>query len=268
MTTNRSAAKTVSIQAIDDRALDAMISRAHAGIDRAMKILRRPQARVGMVGSPLGRLMVAESDRGIAAVHFAFQSRSDRTLEMLRRKFDLVENEPATRRIGAAINRFFKGDVEAVQRRVDLSLVESDFQLRAMAELRRVPAGAVITYQGLAAAVGQPDGQRAIGNTMATNPVPLFVPCHRVIRSDGTIGNYGGGVDAKLKLLRVEGFAVGRDLRVPARAVLGHAKPRIFCRPDCPSVSRADSTRMLIFADADCARRAGMRPCQTCHPEK
>src|SRR5260370_39866619 len=92
--------------------------------------------------------------------------------------------------------------------RVDQSLVESDFQRRALISLRTVPAGAVITYQGLAAAVGHPNSQRAIGTTMATNPVPIFVPCHRGIRSDGTIGNYGGGVENQLKLLRAGGLNV------------------------------------------------------------
>ena len=109
----------------------------------------------------------------------------------------------------------FEGGIDAVDRPVDLSLVESDFQRRAYSLLRKVPAGAVITYQGLAAAAGNPDAQRAIGTTMATNPIPIFVPCHRVIQSDGTIGNYGGGVDNKIKLLRAEGFEVGRDLRLP-----------------------------------------------------
>ena len=150
---------------------------------------------------------------------------------MLRKKFDLIENEASARRIGAEIDRVFEGDLSAMAHPVDLSLVESDFQRRAYASLRKVPPGAVITYHGLAAAVGRPDSQRAIGNTMASNPVPIFVPCHRVIRSDGTIGNYGGGVDNKIKLLRAEGFEVGRDLRLPSRAVMGHRRTGIFCRP-------------------------------------
>ena len=101
---------------------------------------------------------------------------------------------------------------------------------------------------------------------MATNPIPIFVPCHRVIKSDGTIGNYGGGVDNKIKLLRAEGFEVGRDLRLPSRAVMGHRHTRIFCRPDCSAARRADPNNALIYADSRHARHEGLRACKLCKP--
>jgi len=251
---------------IDDRVLDAMIGQTRPRIERAMKIIRRPQARVGVISSPLGQLLVAESGRGLAAIHFLFTSGGERTLAMLRNKFDLIENEASARRIGAEIASVFEGDFSAMAHPVDLSLVESEFQRRTYVSLRKVPPGAVITYHGLAATVGHPDSPRAIGNTMASNPVPIFVPCHRVIRSDGTIGNYGGGVDNKIKLLRAEGFEVGRDLRLPSRAVMGHRRTGIFCRPDCSAARRADPAEMLIFADARCAGHAGLRACKLCKP--
>ncbi len=251
---------------IDDEVLDAMINEARRGIERDLQLIRRPQARVGVIPSPVGRLLVAESDRGLAAIHYLAVDKGERTLEMLRRKFDLIENEASTRRVAAELERLFKGDSSALAHRVDLTLVESDFQRRALISLRTVPAGAVITYQALAGAVGHPNSQRAIGTTMATNPVAIFVPCHRVIKSDGTIGNYGGGVDNKLKLLRAEGFQVGRDLRLPAQAVMGHRKTHIFCRPECSAAKRADSSRMLIFANAKSAGHAGLRACKLCRP--
>ncbi len=203
---------------IDDRLLDAMIGQTRPRIERAMKILRRPQARVGVIPSQLGRLLIAESDRGIAAIHFLWTDGAERTLELLRRKFDLIENEPSARRIEAEIDRVFKGDFSAMAHPLDMSLVESDFKRRAYTSLRKVPPGAVITYHQLAAAIGQPDAQRAVGTTMATNPIPIFVPCHRVIRSDGTIGNYGGGVDNKIKLLRRTAIAGRARRRIPPRA--------------------------------------------------
>ena len=263
MSTNKIA---MHVEHLDDGVLDAMINEARAGIERDLQLIRRPEARVGVIPSPLGRLLVAESDRGLATIHFLSTDGGERALEILRKKFELVENEASTRRVGAEIDRVFKGDFSVMAHRVDLSVVESDFQRRALISLRTVPAGAVITYQGLAAAVGHPNSQRAIGTTMATNPVPIFVPCHRVIRSDGTIGNYGGGVENKLKLLRAEGFQVGRDLRLPTQAVLGHRKTKIFCRPECSAAKRADATRSLIFADAHAAGSAGLRPCKLCRP--
>ncbi len=267
MKSNHTSTRMNQNPTIDDRAIDAMIVKTRPRIERAMKILRRPQARVGVIPSPLGKLLVAESDRGLAAIHFLFISGGERTLELLRRKFDLIENQASARKVEAEIERMFKGGIDATARPVDLSLVESDFQRRAYSLLRKVPAGAVITYHGLAAAAGNPDAQRAIGTTMATNPIPIFVPCHRVIRSDGTIGNYGGGVDNKIKLLRAEGFEVGRDLRLPARAVMGHRHTRIFCRPDCSAARRASSDNALIYADSQHARHEGLRACKLCKPE-
>jgi O-6-methylguanine DNA methyltransferase len=251
---------------IDDGVLDAMINEARIGIERDLHLIRRPEARVGVIPSPVGRLLVAESNRGLATIHFLSMDGAERTLEKLRKKFDLIENDASTRRVGAEIDRLFKGDLSVLAHRVDLSVVESEFQRRALILLRTVPPGAVITYQGLAAAVGHPNSQRAIGTTMATNPVPIFVPCHRVIKSDGSIGNYGGGVANKLKLLRAEGFAVGRDLRLPPRAVMGHRKTHIFCRPECSAAKRADSSRTLYFADAQSAVHAGLRACKLCRP--
>jgi O-6-methylguanine DNA methyltransferase len=169
-------------------------------------------------------------------------------------------------RIGEEIRRFVAGDRDALKHDVDLSLVESDFKRRALTKLCKVPLGSVVTYQGLASAVGAPDGQRAIGNAMGSNPIPIYVPCHRVIKSDLSIGNYGGGVPRKLKLLRAEGFTVGKDLRVPAHAVMGHQRTHIYCRPSCAAAQRANMGRVYIFADPDRARRAGLRACKICRP--
>lgn len=251
---------------VDDRAIDGMLHDAHHGIERAMKVLRRPPARVGMTDSPIGRLLVAESDRGLATIHFMHQSGVERTIDALRRRFELVENDAATERIAHTIARYFAGDYRVLEHPVDLTLVTSEFQRRTLARLRKVPIGSVITYRALAAAVGAPDAQRAVGHTMATNPVPIFVPCHRVIKSDLSIGNYGGGVENKVKLLKTEGFNLGRDLRIPEDAVLGHRMTHIFCKPECSAARRADRANMLIFADPEHARSAGLRACQLCHP--
>ncbi len=256
---------TIRIEA-DDRTIDAMVRQAQPVLRRAMKLIRRPQARIAVAPSPIGKLFVAEGPHGLVTVHFMAVREVDRTLELLRQRFDLIENEPSTAALRHYIDRYFAGDLRVLAHPVDLSLVSSEFQRRALTRLRSVPPGAVITYQGLAAAVGDPSAQRAIGNTMASNPIPIFVPCHRVIKSDGTIGNYGGGVERKIVLLKNEGFVVKRDLKLPERSVLGHQKTRIFCRPECSAAKRAGQSNQLIFADAAHARRAGLRACKLCRP--
>jgi len=251
----------------DDAAVDAALRAVRPKLARTLGRARRPLARVGVIDSPVGRLLVAESARGLLAVQFLDVAEAPDALAAMRESFDVVEDPEAAARIGREIARYLKGDMHALDRPVDLSLVRSDFQRRALIRLRRaVPAGSVITYQALAAAVGAPSGQRAIGNTMATNPVPLYVPCHRVIRSDGTIGNYGGGVPRKIKLLRAEGFSVARDHRLPAGSVMGHLVTHIFCRPQCHAAMRADPAKSVIFANSRRARSAGLRACKLCRP--
>ena len=248
-------------------AIDEMLGAAHARLVHDLAIVRRPPARVGVVESRLGPLLAAESPRGLLALSFLDHSDGGATIAAIRQLFDPVEDRAVAVRVGAEIDRLLDGDASAVAgRAVDFSLVPSPFRRRAFQRLRTVPAGAVVTYRALAAAIGAPSVQRAIGNTMATNPVAIYVPCHRVIRSDGSVGNYGGGVDRKLMLLRSEGFKVDRGNRVPAGAVYGHWLSHIFCRPDCSAVRRAERRQWIIFGDADHARHAGMRACKLCRP--
>ncbi len=116
----------------------------------------------------------------------------------------------------------FEGGIDAVDRPVDLSLVESDFQRRAYSLLRKVPAGAVITYQGLAAAAGNPDAQRAIGTTMATNPIPIFVPCHRVINPTGPSATTAAAWITRSSCCARKDSRSAAICDCRARAVMGH----------------------------------------------
>jgi methylated-DNA-[protein]-cysteine S-methyltransferase len=95
----------------------------------------------------------------------------------------------------------------------------SPFARRVMAACRKIPRGFVGTYGGLAATAGVPDGARAVGNVMAKNPLPLFVPCHRVIRSDRSLGGFGGGLAMKRALLEAEGVLFDTQGRVDARSI-------------------------------------------------
>ena len=250
----------------DETMLDLALAEGRRRLSRALKRVARPRARVGEIDTPVGPLFVAESERGIVAVRFIDGADFDRELHALRERFDLAENRAAANKVGDEIRRHLAGDNSALTHRIDLSLVPSEFQQRTLRALTRIPPGAVTTYRALAEAVGAPDAQRAVGNTMASNPVPIYVPCHRVIRSDGSIGNYGGGVERKLALLRAEGFRIGDALKLSEGVVLVHRETRIFCRPGCSAARRAKPGRTLMVADSSRARGMGMRPCGICRP--
>lgn len=258
---------TIHSEAGIEEVVDGLLNAAHQRLDPALRRIRRPRAEIDAIESAFGPLMVAQSERGLLAVRFMDVKGGDKIPEALREHFELVENHTFGAQIADELDHLMHGDAAAVAARpIDLSLVASEFQRRALVRLRRIPAGAVVTYQSLAGMVGSPSAQRAVGNTVASNPVAIYVPCHRVIKSDLTIGNYGGGVERKLKLLRAEGVAADHARRLPSDAVYGHLGTRIFCRPTCSAAQRANRDRMLIFPAPRSAAAAGMRPCKLCRP--
>jgi AraC family transcriptional regulator of adaptative response/methylated-DNA-[protein]-cysteine methyltransferase len=148
--------------------------------------------------TPLGPLLVAATDRGICRLTF------EEGEEALRRRFPNAElvHDATAPLIGAAL-----AAVAAPVSPHDLPIdVEGTaFQQRVWAELRRIPPGQTHSYAEIAAAVGQPGAVRAVGTANGANPVAVLVPCHRVIRSDGSLGGYAGGLDRKRRLLAAEG---------------------------------------------------------------
>lgn len=131
-----------------------------------------------------------------------------RTLETHGAKFVPADNATGDlQRIVAAVRRWSAGDADALNP-VPVLQAGSEFRQRVWQALRSVPGGDVITYRELAALVGKPDAVRAVGTTMAINAVAPFVPCHRVVKTGGEIGNYAYGSEMKVELLLREGLIV------------------------------------------------------------
>ncbi len=266
MSSRRSLEQYFADTAVSEETLDQLVRQAHEKLEPNMRFIRRREAAVGIADSPFGPLLIAVGPNGLLMVRYLSVQNAPQGIAILRLKFDPVEDERIVGQVGDQIRRFIAGERDALDYRTDLSLVGGDFQRRALERLADVPFGAIITYHALAATIGAPNGQRAVGNAMASNPIPIYVPCHRVVRSDGVIGHYGGGTRCKVELLRTEGFAIDQSLRIPAQAVCGHRVTHIFCRPDCSAARRTDPAKTLIFAGSEAARQAGMRACKLCHP--
>ena len=133
------------------------------------------------------------------------------------------------------------------------------FQRRVLAAARRIPFGATVSYAELARRIGRPRAARAVGNALGANPVPVLVPCHRVIRGDGTWGRYAFGGAMKTALLRLE--------RVTP-ALVGCTSTRIVCRRGCAAERRVREARRVMFASVGDARSVGYRPCRVCRPAR
>ena len=253
----------------EEQGIDALLRRSRSRVDHALKHIRRPDAAVGVAKSPLGDLLVAMTGRGIVLNHYLLGGDDLAvTIAKLRFELDLVDDRRTINEVSEEIRRYLAGEAKALRQKVDFTLVSTAFQRKVLHKLQEVPRGAVVSYQALGAAAGAPKGARAVGNAMHNNPVPIYVPCHRVIASGGRIGGYGGGIPRKLRLLRSEGFALAETaVRLPDNVVWGHKGTQIYCRVNCRTAARVDRARILFFADAREARQAGMRPCKICRPD-
>ncbi len=164
-------------------------------------------AAYDVVDSPFGSLLVAASDRGVCRI--SFDPEPERELDLLARTVGTrVLRSP--RRLDDArreLDEYFAGRRTSFALPLDLALARG-FQRAVLRELARVPYGATTTYGTLAASVGNPRAARAVGGAMNRNPIPIVLPCHRVVGSTGALVGYGGGLERKRALLELEGAAV------------------------------------------------------------
>jgi AraC family transcriptional regulator of adaptative response/methylated-DNA-[protein]-cysteine methyltransferase len=198
-----------------------------AGFGSSSRVYERADATLGMTpasyarggegahivyaiaGSPLGRLLVAATAKGIC---FVSLRDSDGELEAaLREEFPAAaEIRRDDAELGAAVAKILR-NISGREPHIDLPLDvrATAFQRRVWEELRRIPAGQTRSYAAIARQIGTPSAQRAVGRACATNPVAIVVPCHRILREDGALGGYRWGLERKRALLRQEAGADG-----------------------------------------------------------
>ena len=157
-----------------------------------------------LVDSPVGTLLVAATDRGFCRI--AYDAEPEGELERLARAFGVrvlrsaLPIDPARRQL----DEYFEGKRRRFDLPVDVALL-ADFNRQVLRELARVPYGEVVTYGELAARAARPRAARAVGAVMNRNPLPIVLPCHRVVGANGKLVGYAGGLERKEALLRLEG---------------------------------------------------------------
>jgi methylated-DNA-[protein]-cysteine S-methyltransferase len=156
------------------------------------------------LAAPIGRVLVAVSDTGLVRVRFrqseaAFVSEIQRQLGVKP-----VRSTAETARVVSQLRAYFAGRRRRFDVPVDLSHV-TPFVRRVLTATMQVPAGNLVSYGDIARRIGQPRASRAVGQALGRNPIPIVIPCHRVIASGGRIGGYTGGLAVKRRLMRLEG---------------------------------------------------------------
>ncbi len=176
--------------------------------------------RTTTIDTPAGevRVAVAVDAAGERIVAAAYSDHFDRVAARVRIRFAQATWVEGETEAAAAVARYVAGDLAALDD-VAVDVTGTPFQQRVWTALRSIPVGTTCSYGELAARVGSPGAVRAVGTANGANPVWLVVPCHRVVRSDGSLGGYGGGLDRKAWLLAHEG-ATGhkRGPTTPARS--------------------------------------------------
>ncbi len=163
----------------------------------------------GFADSPFGRLMVAMTSRGLVRLDYPDRD-VDLSLQELASEVSprILEAPKATEDVRRELDEYFERKRRDFTIPVDMSPLHG-FRRKVLEQTARIPYGRVSTYAEVAAAAGSPRGMRAAGNALGSNPVPIVVPCHRVLRSGGGLGGYTGGVDRKVTLLTLEGVLEG-----------------------------------------------------------
>lgn len=208
------------MNSLSDKQLEKMLRKdPPAGdLDRAVEGVLAQAERDGLidvayasVDSPFGKLLVARTDRGVVRLKLPggrdSQITDDEALEALAtyvspRVLEAPSRLDEERR---ELEEYFEGKRDRFDVPVDWSLTSAGFRSRALHAVARIPYGRTKTYAEIAKAAGNDRAFRAAGTACGRNPIPLIVPCHRVVQSGGGIGNYGGGPEMKRALLDLEG---------------------------------------------------------------
>jgi O-6-methylguanine DNA methyltransferase len=230
-------------------------------------------AGVGMVHAwteiegPIGPLYVAWGSGGITAVERAGDPDGFETAYGLRHGRTVRRVPAMPPRMADQIARRLRGERTSGPA-LDLGGLTA-FEQAVLRKTMEIPYGEVRPYAWIAREIERPRAVRAVGSALAGNPVPFVIPCHRVVRTDGHIGEYGaGGPEAKSEVLGVEGVDTVALERLAATGTrfTGSDTTRIYCFPSCRHARRITPVHEVRFHTAEEARTAGYRPCRVCRP--
>ena len=247
-----------------EQELSGLVGRLPEGVTEGVALGTGLADGYDLYDSPLGPVAVAFNVEGLSSVDLADEGFEERFTQRFGRPL-LRAEAPRTwgKHIPEAIESGSPGRLP-----VDLRSV-TRFQESVLRVAAGIPRGEVRPYAWLAHEVERPGAVRAVGSTMARNPVPLVIPCHRVVRSDGHIGAYSlGGPHNKQELLSQEGLEpewleelASKRIRLRANISTG-----IYCHPTCHRIQRSKDDNVVDFSSAEEAREQGFRPCEICRP--
>lgn len=181
-----------------------MLADLHRRLEEAAELEQLTDVVYRVVDSPVGRLLLAATDKGMVRVAFEGEEH-ERVLQTLGAKIGsrILRSDGKLDAAARQLDEYFNGTRHGFDLPLDLRL-STDFRRQVQRELSQIGYGQTLSYAQMAQRLGKPAAVRAVGSACATNPLPIMLPCHRVLRSDGGLGGYLGGLDAKQVLLDLE----------------------------------------------------------------
>jgi methylated-DNA-[protein]-cysteine S-methyltransferase len=222
----------------------------------------------------IGYLNIGATQTGICRISFGKQS-ANRFIRDCRDMFpghSLIKRKRDLSLYIEALERYFSGKMTVLSFNVDWGRTVSLFTRMVLEVARKIPYGRVISYGDLAWLTGSESSARAIGNAMGKNPVPIIIPCHRVIASDGTLGGFTGGLSYKKKLLANEDIDFNASKKKPAvgkkfrSRLVADFSENIICRLHCQNGPPLPEN-LCFLNSVEEGRRLGLEPCRWCRPD-
>ena len=246
---------------------------ARASLAARLADLRTRRVAYRIFSSPLGRILIARSELGVSLVEYLDQDETVDASRLHRAEgFTVSEGNGEIDALYRDLLEYLEGRRTRLDWPLDLRLARSDFHRQVLEATAAIPYGAVVSYAGLAHEIGRPDATRAVAQALRTNPLPIVVPCHRIIGTSGALTGYAGDkIPLKQRLLGVEGVPTApahHDVRV-ARDLMyiraGH--DREYCIPSCGDLATTTLARLTLFATRERAESIGLAPCTSCRPD-
>jgi O-6-methylguanine DNA methyltransferase len=249
----------------------AAIEQARHQLLQVLPSITTARLRYRQVESELGALYIAASARGVPLL--AWDDKARQLLASLDTQEEVTgaAEGDELQQLVAELRAYFAGCHTRFSWPIDEMLVRSAFQRDVLRLTAEIPYGAVMSYQGLAAALGRPKAVRAVAQALRRNPVAIVIPCHRVVGQSGHLTGYAGGLERKQALLAHEGVPLVRRASGvfidKTHMYVGWRAERAYCKPHCPSLVSMPPGDMLLVSPEAISAHGDFVPCDVCHPE-
>lgn len=243
---------------------------ARAELESRLADIRSRLVTYGIFPSPLGKILIARSELGVSLVRYIdSESAARKHLERVGAD-EAVEDRAAVEATYRELLDYLHARATHLSWPLDLRWARSDFERRVLEVTAQLPYGAVTSYGGIARRMGAPGSVRAVAQALRHNPLPIVIPCHRVIGSTGDLIGYAGTrIGLKHRLLSLEGVPVAEHVeRIERDHMYILAEGEVeYCVPSCGSIARKPLAEVTLFGSQRHAQTVGLRPCTSCRPD-